>query len=177
MKTSDYDVDAAMVGLREAMALYRQRLADLDAEYEQVSKVLAGLDAERSDLRALNESLKQALARLPATAGESEGADETGTVEASDIGRATPAAMQPTPGRIDGAKMRSGELAEAITQVMATSGRPMRSREITEVLGREVTRSTVETTRVTAKRLVEQGYLIESEPGLFQAATPAKGAA
>lgn len=60
------------------------------------------------------------------------------------------------------------EALEGITQVLATSGRPMRARELTIAIGEDVSRpARVETTRGRLKHLVKTGVAVELSPGEF----------
>ncbi|MET7297960.1 hypothetical protein [Embleya sp. NPDC005575] len=72
---------------------------------------------------------------------------------------------------LGGTRAGHGKLGDAIVRVPATSGRSMRVREVTESLGRETTRPNLETTRVTIKRLVKNGTLVELQKGLYRIAS------
>lgn len=54
-----------------------------------------------------------------------------------------------------------------VVVVMASAGRPMRAKEVTQALGEPQTRGRVESTRARLKKLVAAGWLTQHEPGLF----------
>ncbi|MET7300368.1 hypothetical protein [Embleya sp. NPDC005575] len=174
--------DAWSGELREFMDFHAARVADMRTSRDRLLAEVAALDERlvqaEASLRHLNDMLAEFKAgsrtpdppepdHHPTTCDDEE---PRGPGPAS---RGVPAERRN--GRPTGTGLKSGQLAQAVLRVLATSGRPMRAREITEALGRPTHRKKVETTRVTAKRLATQGKLVEVEPGLFRMANPLRG--
>lgn len=63
--------------------------------------------------------------------------------------------------------------ANALLQLLATCGRPMRAREMAQALGRKPTRSQLESIRQIMRRCVERGQAVLVERGLWAIAVPA----
>lgn len=59
-----------------------------------------------------------------------------------------------------------------LLQLLATSGRPMRARELAQALGREPTTSQLESIRQSLRRCVERGQAVLVEPGRWAIAAP-----
>ncbi|QKV92951.1 hypothetical protein HUT19_15275 [Streptomyces sp. NA02950] len=196
------EVDAAP-GLRTAVGFYtgkvdrlRQRQADLEAELEAVRAELAKASSARDQLA---EALEEILADAPAPQEEPAAASPPGPApEPEDVptppreDKATGAGdrsehkhQKPSGKRATARSTASGELMQAVLQILVTAGRPLSAKDITEALGRPTTgqegRAPIETTRRTCKRLVKNGRAVEDPVGVFAVARaeepPVKGAA
>ncbi|MDF2260477.1 hypothetical protein [Streptantibioticus ferralitis] len=167
---------AAAEGLRTAVDFYADKAARLQQQRSELEKQLAQVDAELSKAAATRDHLTAALEEITtgAEAGpdapgnqpdnananaEEPVADESGT--AGPAGTRLPSAAAP----------RNRQLGQQVLHVLATAGRPLRVKEITEAIGRPVSgkqgSAAIETTRKTCKRHVTQGKAVEPEPGVF----------
>ncbi|MCX5211153.1 hypothetical protein OG689_41955 [Kitasatospora sp. NBC_00240] len=198
------DEAAAAPGLRTAVDFYtakserlRRRQADLEAELASLRVELVKADSARDQLaEALAEiagrDAGSAQDREPSATGSAKAAqdDEAGPADrpGRQAGTDQVAARRKSPVPGDGqaaSAVKSGEVMQAILQILATSGRPLGVRDITEALGRPVSgaegRVVKETTRSTCKRLVKTGRVVEGPVGVFAIARPegphAEGAA
>ncbi|MDX3854167.1 hypothetical protein [Streptomyces sp. AK02-01A] len=183
MGTKALDEAAAAPGLQTAVEFYSAkadaligRQADLEAELatirtdvvrfsstrDQLAEALAGILADNPEPTAADEASEDRVKNPGASADES-----TGDPSPSD----TPAAQEQTPQ--DTSKSGSGELMQAVEQILVTAGRPLVARDITEALGRptkgKAGRAPIETTRRTCKRLVKNGRAVENPVGVFTA--------
>jgi hypothetical protein len=194
------DEAAAAPGLRTAVEFYtgkvdrlRQRQVDLEAELGAVRAELDKVSATRDQLA---EDLEEILAETPASpTDEATSAQGATSTAGTDGAPPRPEAKadnsgdhaQPRNPFPDGSSPRSGsgELMQAVVQILVTAGRPLPVRDITEALGRPVNgqegRGPIETTRATCKRLVKNGRAVEDPVGVFAIArtedSSVKGAA
>ena len=74
---------------------------------------------------------------------------------------------------VDGGRAPYAVSANTLLQLLATSGRPMRAREMAQALGRKPTKSQMESIRQIMRRCVERGQTILVERGLWAIAVPA----
>ena len=183
MSTKGLDEAAAAPGLQTAVEFYSAKVdaligrqADLEAELatiradvvrfsstrDQLAEALAGILADNPEPTAADEASEDRVKNPGASADAS-----TGDPSPSD----TPAAQEQTPQ--DTSKSGSGELMQAVEQILVTAGRPLAARDITEALGRptkgQAGRAPIETTRRTCKRLVKNGRAVENPVGVFTA--------
>jgi hypothetical protein len=170
--------------LREFMDFHAARVADMRYSRDILLAEVALLDEKlalaEAGWRHLNDMFAEFRAGVGAPGPAALGGGSYTGGDEERPGRSVPPADAPIEhksGRPTGTGLKSGQLAQAVLRVLATSGRPMRAREITEALGRPTDRKKMETTRVTAKRLAAQGKLVEVESGLFRMANPLRGVA
>jgi hypothetical protein len=57
-----------------------------------------------------------------------------------------------------------------VVEVLADAGRPLRARQVCQAVGTGAEPRHREGMRIKLKRLVERGWLVEAEPGLFACA-------
>ncbi|MFE7561904.1 hypothetical protein [Kitasatospora sp. NPDC057500] len=178
MGAVDGDEAVAAPGLRIAVDFYAAKAGELERRQAALEDELATLRAELARVSGARDQLAEVLAELevdqpPQAPAELEptAAAEPGpgaAEESSPVPPTEPALPRPAAGR-QGAQ--SGEVMQAVLQVLATAGRPMRVREITEAIGRPASgkegRAPQETTRSTCKRLAQQGKAVEGPVGVF----------
>ncbi|MFD4577481.1 hypothetical protein ACFWNK_34395 [Streptomyces sp. NPDC058417] len=159
---------------------------------EKVKRALAridGLEAElataQADLKWFADSrynLEAVLAELVGDSSRSTGNSHLGPgtclpqLPTGDGQAHIPIATQHRPER-SGGRYPSGELMDRVEQILLSTGRPMRIRDITEALGRPTRgkegRGPLATVRVTCKRLVNNGRAVERPVGWFTKVRPA----
>ncbi|MBP2056812.1 hypothetical protein J2Z21_009831 [Streptomyces griseochromogenes] len=174
----------AVEGLRTAVDFYadkaarlRQQRVDLEKELAQVDADLASASASHDHLAAALEEITAGAEAGPEAPGDRPG-DEDAEAQgpASDENGATGSADSPQQGATT---PRNLQLGQQVLQVLATAGRPLRVKEITEAIGRPVSgkqgAAAIETTRKTCKRHVSQGRAVEPEPGVFAIASAGSG--
>ncbi|MFJ4741033.1 hypothetical protein [Streptomyces sp. NPDC088775] len=152
---------------------------------------LAGVEAELAELRVdaakyastrdqLSEALAECLAGRSARpegdqALQREADAEDGGGDASASGEPEPSepSEETHAGQSGPSRSASGQLMQAVEQILVGAGRPMKARDITEALGRPTKgdegRAPIETTRATCKRLVKNGRAVEHPIGTFAA--------
>lgn len=152
---------------REAAA--REEIAELRGQIEELSRRLAEREDVLSRLQITRETMTEILsgdetvsvAGAEADAGEAE-TEEHGLPAGSPVGvRLVP---QWTPGLVVG--VLPGSYRD-IVEVLQDAVRPMRAHHLCAALGLSTDKSKVEGFRSKLKRLVERGWLMEEEPGLF----------
>ncbi|MGA4841384.1 hypothetical protein [Streptomyces sp. G45] len=169
----------AVEGLRTAVDFYADKAARLRQQRVDLEKELAEVDAELSRTSAARDHLTAALEEI--TAGAESGpevpADQPGgpgvhaekpvTDVRGPVGSAG-AQEQST------ASPRNRQLGQQVLHVLATAGRPLHVKEITEAIGRPVSgkpgTAAIETIRKTCKRHVTQGRAVELKAGVFEIA-------
>lgn len=110
------------------------------------------------------ECLAPTLGRWPPEDSDASPSDESNASEPSEETRA---------GQSGPSRSPSGQVMQAVEQILVSAGRPMKARDITEALGRPTKgdegRAPIETTRATCKRLVKNGRAVEHPIGVFAA--------
>lgn len=181
----------------------RQRRRDLEVE---MASVQAELDKTCTTCDQLAGALDEILAQTSQTSGSGQEQDpgEGETAESpagEDCDPSVPAPAAAESESADGtaggrqerrpgkprasaakktaSKAKSGEVMQAIEQLLATSGEPIHVTKITEALGRptdgKAGTAAVETIRATCKRLVGHGRVAEVETAVFEIARSAAG--
>lgn len=154
-----------------------------------MASVLGLLEAREADARERIDRLREEADRVLAELGEAERcldrlviARETvaevlnGPVvqgQAAAGADAVPAGVMVVPSRREGLPARVLPLEYqrlvAVLESQAAGG-GIRARDLTAALGRELVAAKIECVRSMAKRLVERGWAVEEEPGLFTTA-------
>ncbi|WP_338897767.1 hypothetical protein WBG99_21015 [Streptomyces sp. TG1A-60] len=184
---------------RKADRLERRR-CDLEDELASVQAELDKACTTRDQLAgALDEILSQTSGPGPEQdpgAGEAaespaggdgdpsapaEAESESGSADGTAGGRQErgPGRPRASAGKKTASKAKSGEVMQAIEQLLATSGEPMHVTKITKALGRptdgKAGTAAVETIRATCKRLVGHGRVAEVKTAVFAIARSAAG--
>ncbi|MFI1358253.1 hypothetical protein ACH4TV_32435 [Streptomyces sp. NPDC020898] len=171
--SQDVVLEAAMVSWLEELdrreAAAREEITELRDQMEELTKRLAEREGALSRLQITRETMTEILsgdeavsvAGAEADAGEAE-LKEHRLPAGSPVGvRLVP---QWTPG------LAVGVLPDAyrdIVEVLQDAVHPMRAHHLCAALGLSTDKSKVEGFRSKLKRLVERGWLVEEEPGLF----------
>ncbi|MFD5617197.1 hypothetical protein [Streptomyces yangpuensis] len=172
----------AAPGLRTAVGIYSgktdrtlERISELEAE-------LADLRVEAAKYASTRDQLSEALSELLAgRSAPSEGdqnpqqdanaEDEDGDASAGDESEPSEPSEETRAGQGGPSRSPSGQLMQAVEQILVGAGRPMKVKDITEALGRPTKgdegRAPIETTRATCKRLVKNGRAVEKPVGTF----------
>jgi hypothetical protein len=201
MEAVGTDEAAAAPGLRTAVEFYiskvdrlQQRRAALELELAALQDELRKASSARDQL---SEALEEILAGAPVSPqGEPTLAQSSTDVPGEEIGSDASPASYPDDQRGPSPQARpsaagsptrsgSGELMQAVEQILVTAGRPLSVRDITEALGRPTKgkegRGPLATIRATCKRLVKNHRAVEESVGMFAATKasdpPVKGAA
>ena len=156
-----------MAGVPSLMAALEARENACRSRAEELRKRIAGLseelsraEVELSRLQITRETVGAVLAEGP-LAGDVEGPAGR-RPEAGDVAEALLAAEA-----VGDVTVMSPDY-QRIIALFATTGAAMRCREVCAQLGLETEARHVEGMRAKLKRLVEQGILAESAPGLFK---------
>ncbi|MFJ5233166.1 hypothetical protein ACIQBJ_25135 [Kitasatospora sp. NPDC088391] len=188
MESVAADGAAAAPGLRIAVDFYSAKAEQLRSQQADLEAKLAAVAAELSKACDTRDQLTEVLVELTRDVTGTPAAPEADQVlgehdAAVSSAQAVPAPPTPEDGRAPG-RAKSGEVMQAILQILVTSGRPMRVRDITGALGRPTNgpegRAPMETTRSMCKRLVKNGKAVEGPAGVFaiaQTESHARGAA
>ncbi|MFF5011459.1 hypothetical protein ACFY3G_52960 [Streptomyces phaeochromogenes] len=158
---------------REAAA--RARVEELEAEIAELTSRLVGEREAWPRLRVTRETVTQVLAEL-------SGQDVTETAPLREP-VAAEAQVEPEV-RVVGSIMvphwREGlttdvlpDVYRDIVEVIADASSPMQAKQIVPRIGLPAVTAKIEGTRGKLKRLVERGWLMESQPGRFAPAHPA----
>lgn len=179
----------AAEGLRTAVGFYarktqrlRERQTELQAELEALQAELARASTARDQLgQALREIIGEEA--IPDTPDHERGQAPTPSEVEAAADTPTPTGSKTASLRITRPRQSTGsakpghrnvELWREVLQVLATSGRPMRVKEIAAALGRptkgKAGTSAVETVRSTCKRQVKHGRAVEGPAGVFEIA-------
>ncbi|SCK09482.1 hypothetical protein [Streptomyces sp. WMMB 322] len=188
MVSGRVDEAEAAEGLHTAVRFYtrkaerlRKRQAELQAQLEELQAELTKASTARDQL---DEALREIVGKptsLSSTVREQEApapAAETAATETRTTAQTKRAAPSRHPGPRQPAAVKPEdkpvELWREVLQVLATSGRPMRAKEIAAALGRptkgKAGTSAVETVRATCKRQVKHGRAVEEPAGVFEIA-------
>lgn len=168
-------------GLRTAVGYYSNKADQVLARISKLEAELALLRVEAAKYGSTRDQLSDALTELlggssaPSEDDQSPQAD--GDVEGYGDASAGDEPEQHKPSAGAHAKQgvpskpASGQLMQAIEQILVGTGRPMKAKDITEALGRPTKgdegRAPIETTRATCKRLVKNGRAVEHPIGTF----------
>ncbi|MGV9317941.1 hypothetical protein [Streptomyces sp. NPDC003660] len=174
----------AAPGLRTAVGVYSGKTERTLARISELEAELSGLRVEAAKYASTRDQLRAALAELlaghsvPSADDQSpqqkaDAEDEDGDASAS--GDSEPSEpSEGTRGEQWGpSRSASGQLMQAVEQILVGAGRPMKVKDITEALGRPTKgdegRGPIETTRATCKRLAKNGRAVEQPIGTFSA--------
>ena len=152
---------------REAAA--RKKIVELRDQIEELSRRLAEREDVLSRLQITRETMTEILSgdETVSVAGAETDAGET-EMEEHRLPAGSPVGVrlvpQWTPGLAVG--VLPGSYRD-IVEVLQDAVHPMRAHHICAVLGLSTDKSRVEGFRSKLKRLVERGWLMEAEPGLF----------
>ncbi|MGW0667804.1 hypothetical protein [Streptomyces sp. NPDC002746] len=153
------------------------RISELEAE-------LADLRVEAAKYASTRDQLSEALAELlagrsaPSEDGQSsqqeaDAEDEDGDASADDESEPSKPPEETRARQTGPSRSPSGQLMQAVEQILVGAGRPMKVKDITEALGRPTKgdegRAPIETTRRTCKRLVKNDRAMEHPIGTFAA--------
>lgn len=175
----------AAEGLRTAVGFYTTKAERLGARLAELKAKLEELQAELAKASTARDQLEEALREITGERASPEGepgqvADSSEVAPAGDrtaLKGGTGSSRRTSP-RQDvasaGSVEKNVELWREVLQVLATSGRPMRVKEIAAALGRptkgKTGTSAVETVRSTCKRQVKHGRAVEGPAGVFEIA-------
>ncbi|MFF7251570.1 hypothetical protein ACFZBU_47885 [Embleya sp. NPDC008237] len=172
---------ARSLDLPSVVETYTRKAADLRRRCGALAHELASTQAELELVEARRVVLAEVLDEVNTKLVEDHSASgvasaefvvgEVPVGEPSDRTVESPERRVAATTALGGTRAGHGKLGDAIVRVLATSGRSMRVREVTESLGRETTRPNLETTRVTIKRLVKSATLVELQKGLYRIAS------
>ncbi|WP_406432181.1 hypothetical protein OHB00_06510 [Streptomyces sp. NBC_00631] len=157
---------------REAAA--RERIEELRARIAELTESLAAEEAVLSRLEITRETMSEILSGEgtaakpePETVGPQELPGPR--AEAEDrLGAGSPVGVKLVPQWSDG--LQVGVLPRSyqdIVEVLQDAVHPMRAHHLCGALGLSTDKTKVEGFRSKLKRLVERGWLVEGEPGLF----------
>jgi hypothetical protein len=150
-------VPSLMAALEARESTCRSRAEELRERIAGLSEALARVEVELSRLQITRETVEAVLAEGPlAVAGDADGA------EPGDVAAALLAAEA-----VGDVTVMSPDY-QRIIALFATTGAGMRCKEVCAQLGLETEARQVEGMRAKLKRLVEQGILAETAPGLFK---------
>lgn len=137
----------AAPGLRTAVGIYSgktdrtlERISELEAE-------LAELRVEAAKYASTRDQLSEALAELLAGRSapseddqnlrqEADAEDEDSDASPSDESEPSEPSEETRAGQSGPSRSPSGQLMQAVEQILVSAGRPMKARDITEALGR-----------------------------------------
>jgi hypothetical protein len=155
-------VPSLMAALEAGESTCRSRAEELRERIAGLSEALARVEVELSRLQITRETVEAVLAEGPlAVAGDADGAAASGP-EPGDVAAALLAAEA-----VGDVTVMSPDY-QRIIALFATTGAGMRCKEVCAQLGLETEARQVEGMRAKLKRLVEQGILAETAPGLFK---------
>ncbi|MFJ4715034.1 hypothetical protein [Streptomyces sp. NPDC088785] len=174
----------AAPGLRTAVGIYSGKTDRTLARISELEAELADLRVEAAKYASTRDQLSEALSELLAgRSAPSEGdqnpqqdadaEDEDGDASAGDESEPSEPSEETRAGQGGPSRSPSGQLMQAVEQILVGAGRPMKVKDITEALGRPTKgdegRAPIETTRATCKRLVKNGRAVEKPVGTFAA--------
>ncbi|MFD7552584.1 MULTISPECIES: hypothetical protein [unclassified Streptomyces] len=180
---------AAVEGLRTAVGFYSDKAARLRQQRAELEKELAAVESELAKAVASRDHLASALDEITVDTQTADPRADQPEAEGVSAARSAEDERSETGAAPDqeraAAAPRNRQLGRQVLQVLATAGRPLRAKEITEAIGRPISgkvgAAAIETTRKTCKRHVRHGRAVEPEPGVFKIAAArsgnAKGAA
>jgi len=155
-------VPSLMAALEARERACRSSVEELRERIAGLSQELSRVEAEFSRLQITRETVKAVLTEGPlAVAGDMPGPAGPGA-GSGDVAAALLAAEA-----VGDVAVMSPDY-QRIIALFATTGAAMRCREVCEQLGLETAARHVEGMRAKLKRLVEQGILAETAPGLFK---------
>ncbi|MFD4276147.1 hypothetical protein R2B67_21495 [Streptomyces cyaneofuscatus] len=174
----------AAPGLRTAVGIYSGKTDRALARISELEAELADLRVEAAKYAGTRDQLSEALAELLADRSAPSADDQSPQRKAgaeyedsdaspSDESNASEPSEETRAGQSGPSRSPSGQLMQAVEQILVSAGRPMKARDITEALGRPTKgdegRAPIETTRATCKRLVKNGRAVEHPIGVFAA--------
>lgn len=174
----------AAPGLRTAVGIYSGKTDRALARISELEAELADLRVEAAKYASTRDQLSEALAELLADRSAPSADDQSPQRKAgaeyedsdaspSDESNASEPSEETRAGQSGPSRSPSGQLMQAVEQILVGAGRPMKVKDITEALGRPIKgdkgRSPIETTRRTCKRLVKNGRAVENPIGTFAA--------
>ncbi|WP_137988835.1 hypothetical protein [Streptomyces vilmorinianum] len=174
----------AAPGLRTAVGIYSGKTDRTLARISELEAELADLRVEAAKYASTRDQLSEALAELLAGRSapseddqspqqEADAENEDGDASAGDEPEPSEPSEETRAGQSRPSRSPSGQLMQAVEQILVGAGRPMKVKDITEALGRPTKgdegRAPIETTRRTCKRLVKNGRAVEHPIGSFAA--------
>jgi hypothetical protein len=174
----------AAPGLRTAVGIYSGKTDRTLARISELEAELADLRVEAAKYASTRDQLSEALSELLAGRSapseedqnpqqDADAEDEDGDASASDESEPSEPPEETRAGQGGPSRSPSGQLMQAVEQILVGAGRPMKVKDITEALGRPTKgdegRAPIETTRATCKRLVKNGRAVEKPVGTFAA--------
>lgn len=154
------ELDRREAAAREEIAGLRDQIEELTRRLAEREDVLSRLQITRETMTAIlsgDETVSVAGADADADAGEAEMEEHRLPVGVRLVPRWTPElAVGVLPGSY-----------RDIVEVLQDAVHPMRAHHLCAALGLSTDKSKVEGFRSKLKRLVERGWLMEEEPGLF----------
>ncbi|WP_256106053.1 hypothetical protein [Streptomyces sp. ODS05-4] len=174
----------AAPGLRTAVGIFSGKTDRTLARISKLEAELADLRVEAAKYASTRDQLSEALAECladhsapseddqsPQEEADAEGED--GDASAGDNSEPSEPSEETRAGQSGPSRSPSGQLMQAVEQILVGAGRPVKVKDITEALGRPVKgsegRAPIETTRRTCKRLVKNGRAVEHPIGTFAA--------
>ncbi|MFD6150979.1 hypothetical protein [Streptomyces sp. NPDC060243] len=174
----------AAPGLRTAVGIYSGKTDRTLARISELEAELADLRVEAAKYASTRDQLSEALAELLAgrsapseddqsSQQEADAEDEDGDASADDESEPSKPPEETRVRQTGPSRSPSGQLMQAVEQILVGAGRPMKVKDITEALGRPTKgdegRAPIETTRRTCKRLVKNDRAVEHPIGTFAA--------
>ncbi|MEN3586668.1 hypothetical protein AAH978_21315 [Streptomyces sp. ZYX-F-203] len=174
----------AAPGLRTAVGIYSGKTDRTLARISELEAELADLRVEAAKYASTRDQLSEALAELLAGRSapseddqsprqEADAENEDDDASAGDEPEPSEPSEETRAGQSRPSRSPSGQLMQAVEQILVGAGRPMKVKDITEALGRPAKgdegRAPIETTRATCKRLVKNGRAVEHPIGTFAA--------
>ena len=146
---------------REAAA--RARVEALRAEMDRLAEQVAAEQELLGRLEVTTQTVVEVLAGEQLPGGDAVVIDPEAGVAAAGVGAQVPVFGQ------DGDGRRLPVAYRDVVEVLADAG-PLRARQVCQAVGAGAEPRHREGMRIKLKRLVERGWLVEAEPGLFACA-------
>ncbi|MEU9835891.1 hypothetical protein AB0D67_30520 [Streptosporangium sp. NPDC048047] len=148
----------------------RQQCAELSRQLEELQERLATAQRRLERLSIAREEL--AVLAADAEPGDTKPGDSAGYGHRHDDVAAHGAGLGEAPGS---ARPALRGLRKEAVVLLASSDKPLRARDVVRALGQQDVRGRVEGMRARLKRLVNDGWLVEREQGLFTIASGVNG--
>ncbi|MGW7207611.1 hypothetical protein [Streptomyces sp. NPDC054837] len=169
--SQDVVLEAAMVSWLEELdrreAAAREEIVELRDQIGELTRRLAEREDVLSRLQITRETMTEILSgdEVVSVAGADSGGAE---MEEHRLPAGSPVGVRLVPQWVPG--LAVGVLPDSyrdIVEVLQDAVHPMRAHHLCAALGLSTDKSKVEGFRSKLKRLVERGWLVEEEPGLF----------
>jgi hypothetical protein len=178
---SDIDPQALVRNLRQAVELFdreadslRKQIDGIQATAALLGEQLVRVETTRAStlasidtLESISGSAQAALEPEPEATADPDSPEPKSTAGASSAPPPRRGPIKPT-----AAQLRHRQLLDSIVQILATADKPLKTREVTELLGNTPSRSTVESTRKLLKEVTESGEAVEVAMGVYEIASP-----